>query len=422
MINRIYPVKKTFYIVLAATILIAGSPAKGCKANTSNTEQTKESVLATYEKSSGETSGLKEITVESETDETIKTTMESVSTVSESAVVISGSSLKTTSLSMIHSAKPRENVKLNFSYHILGCVKVDSHLNVREKYSSDANIVGTLSNNTFCNVLEIYDNGWAKIKSGKIAGYVSADYLLVGEKAQEEALKKAKKTAIIKNTSILNIRALPSTNSTIYGQAKKNTSIPLKTEQVTKARIQKLLKKKKALRRQFNSKEYKKMLNDSALQDWVCIKYKGKTAFASREYVKVIYKVKTGSAENKENSSLRARIVKYAKKFLGNRYVYGGSSLRHGTDCSGFIMRVYQHFGYKLGRSSVAQSQNGKKISRSKLQPGDLLFYKRRGRIGHVSMYIGNGKVIHASSPKNGIMISSIRYRKACRYVRIIKG
>lgn len=163
------------------------------------------------------------------------------------------------------------------------------------------------------------------------------------------------------------------------------------------------------------------MLKSDNLDNWICVKYNGKTAFVSKDYAKVIYTVKVGSAENKKTSALSKKVVAYAKKFLGNRYVYGGSSLKHGTDCSGFTMKVYQHFGYRLARSSAAQARNGRKVKRSKLQPGDLLFYKKKGRISHVSMYIGSGKVIHASNEKNGIIISSVRYRKACRCVRILK-
>ena len=119
------------------------------------------------------------------------------------------------------------------------------------------------------------------------------------------------------------------------------------------------------------------------------------------------------------------KIVNYAKKFIGNSYVYGGTSLTNGTDCSGFVMRVYEKFDYKLPRTSSEQSKVGTKVSLNNLQKGDLLFYGSDGRVGHVAMYIGDGKVIHASNskpyPQGGIKISSLNYRTPIVIRRIIK-
>lgn len=405
-INQIHSGKKTVCITLAAFLLGSSIPAGNCLAD--------EAVPAAVQPIEDATA-YPEQTTDDTTDDIVSETTEAVSV--SSGGIVSGGSLTTASYT---AAKSQKHLKLNFSYQLLGCVQVDSRLNVRKSPGTSAKIVSTVTNNTFCNVLSI-ENGWAKIKSGKLTGYISADYLLTGEKAEQLALKKAEKSVKVIRTSVLNIRSLPSTDTSIYGKAKKGRSFSLASQAVTKARIQKLLKKNKSLRRRLSTKERKKMLSPSNLKKWVCVKYNGKTAFISKEYTELIYTVKTAVTQNRKTSSLRKRIVKYAKKFLGNRYVYGGSSLKHGTDCSGFVMRIYQHFGYKLSRSSAAQSTNGKKISRSRLKPGDLLFYKRGGRIGHVSMYIGSGKVIHASNKKTGITISNIHYRRACRYVKIIK-
>lgn len=409
MITKKQSRKKVISIALAAFLLGSTLPSQGCLASAAaqSAEAAMEQALSP------------EDTIDTEAETITDAMPETPETVSAAAVnVVSGGSLTVASYSAVKSSSGK--IQLNFSYRLLGCVKVDSHLNVRKAPNTSAKIVGKMTNNTFCNVLSL-KNGWAEIKSGKLKGYISADYLITGEKAEQLALKKANKSVRVVNTSVLNIRSLPSTDTGIYGQAKKGKSLSLTCQTVTKSRVQKLLKKNKSLRRQVSTKERKKMLSSSNLKKWVCIKYNGKTAFVSKDYTKLVYRVKTATTNSQKNSSLRRRIVTYAKKFLGNRYVYGGSSLKHGTDCSGFVMRIYQHFGYRLSRSSAAQSTNGKKISRSKLKPGDLLFYKRGGRIGHVSMYIGNNKVIHASNEKDGIKISSIRYRKACRYVRIIK-
>lgn len=126
------------------------------------------------------------------------------------------------------------------------------------------------------------------------------------------------------------------------------------------------------------------------------------------------------SDEKPSTTEIRKKIVKYAKKFLGNPYVYGGTSLTNGTDCSGFTMSIYKHFGITIPRTAAAQCNATTRIKREDLLPGDLLFYQGTGgSIGHVTMYIGGGKVIHASSPTTGIIISNISYRTPCSYGRV---
>ena len=110
-------------------------------------------------------------------------------------------------------------------------------------------------------------------------------------------------------------------------------------------------------------------------------------------------------------SSAGQAIADYATQFVGNPYVYGGSSLTGGADCSGFTMAVMANFGIGLPHNAEAQSGCGTAVSLDELQPGDLLFYSGDGGIGHVTMYIGNGQVVHASNPSSGIKISDIGYR-----------
>lgn len=105
-------------------------------------------------------------------------------------------------------------------------------------------------------------------------------------------------------------------------------------------------------------------------------------------------------------------IASYALKFVGNPYVYGGSSLTHGTDCSGFTMSVFKKFGISLPRTSGAQSGVGKKISPSSARAGDLIFYASGGHVNHVALCIGGGRVVHASNPRTGIKTSNMYYRK----------
>lgn len=120
-----------------------------------------------------------------------------------------------------------------------------------------------------------------------------------------------------------------------------------------------------------------------------------------------------GSASS-GSSSIRQSVVNYALQFVGYPYVYGGNSLTNGTDCSGFVKLVMAEFGVSLPRVAAAQAGAGSPVSLDAIQPGDLLFYNSGGGIGHVSMYIGNGQVVHASNETTGIIVSDINYRTAC--------
>lgn len=119
-------------------------------------------------------------------------------------------------------------------------------------------------------------------------------------------------------------------------------------------------------------------------------------------------------------SATRNAIVAYARQFLGNPYVYGGTSLTNGADCSGFVMSVYAHFGITTGRSSRDQAARGRTIDVSAVQPGDLLFYASGNYINHVGIYVGGGQIIHASTPATGICYAPSNYRTPCKAVSFL--
>ena len=165
----------------------------------------------------------------------------------------------------------------------------------------------------------------------------------------------------------------------------------------------------------------------SDLENWVCITIDNEVAFVSKEFVEISFKLERGvpidevaaGTSNGSSSSGKSSMVSYAMQFLGNRYVYGGTSLTNGTDCSGFTMRIYQHFGYSIPRTSGAQASYFRGISSSEAKPGDLFFYGSGGRVNHVAMYIGNGQVIHASNARTGIKISNAFYRSPIKVGRL---
>lgn len=127
-----------------------------------------------------------------------------------------------------------------------------------------------------------------------------------------------------------------------------------------------------------------------------------------------------GPGSEKLTSATRTAMVAYAKQFLGNPYVYGGTSLTEGADCSGFTMRIYEHFGIDTGRSSRDQATKGREIPIESAQPGDLLFYASGDYINHVAMYVGGGQIIHASTKKTGITMCTAYYRTPYKAVTFL--
>jgi cell wall-associated NlpC family hydrolase len=131
-------------------------------------------------------------------------------------------------------------------------------------------------------------------------------------------------------------------------------------------------------------------------------------------------KLSSVKSEEEKKESIRDNIVEYALQFEGNPYVWGGTSLTRGADCSGFTQSVFRDNGISIPRTSRIQATGGKRVSIDNIEPGDLIFYEKRGTINHVALYIGNGKVISASSPSTGIVIKNYDYRQPYKAVSYI--
>lgn len=148
------------------------------------------------------------------------------------------------------------------------------------------------------------------------------------------------------------------------------------------------------------------------LQQQLAQQNKGNTSAANAKYTTTSY---TSTIEDADGSSLGKKVAKYACQYIGNPYVYGGTSLTKGADCSGFVYRVYKDFGYNLPRTSYEQRSAGESVDYSDAEPGDLICYD-----GHIGIYIGGGKIVHASSAKTGIKVSNAAYRKILSVRRIV--
>ncbi len=319
--------------------------------------------------------------------------------------------------------KEPEHVVLNLNYDRLGIAnKVDTYLNVRKKPSESSKVVGKLTKNAGCHVYKIR-KGWAKIVSGKVNGWVKASYMVFDKKAEQLATKVGRNVAVI-DTPALKVRQLPTTKAHIYSVVAEAEEFEIRKEKLTQAFVEKIIKKEK-----ISGKRVKKaggideICKD--LDNWICIKVDNEYAFVAKEYITQQYSLKRAvkigdmvADASAGISSSQANVVEYAKQFLGNRYVWGGTSLTSGTDCSGFTLSVYRHFGYSLPRTAASQCGATRAVSDPK--PGDLFFYSNGSRVNHVAMYIGSGMVIHASNPSDGIKISNAYYRSPVKIGRVM--
>lgn len=278
-------------------------------------------------------------------------------------------------------------------YDNLGVSLASDYINVRSSPKEDGinNIVGKFPGYAGCNILG-EENGWYKIKSGTVTGYVRKDLIATGDTAQNLAVQHAQVMAIV-NTESLNVRSEASTDSKAW------TAV--------------------------TSGQRYNVLNQ--LDGWVQLELdagdddgEDQGAFVSTRdnNVTVQYALQEAieyyPAVEAANAAMafRNKIVNFACQFVGNRYVWGGTSLTHGCDCSGFTQSVLKNFGISIPRVSRDQARTGSKVTSANMRPGDLIFYANRsGTINHVGMYIGNGQVVNAASTRSGIRIYRWNYR-----------
>lgn len=276
-----------------------------------------------------------------------------------------------------------------YGYTNLGIANVEETLNVRETPSADSSMVGKMPKNAAGEILETLD-GWYKIQSGDVTGYVSADYLITGEEAAARA-EEVKQTIATVKTPTLNVREEPNTECSILALMPQGEEL--------------------------------NVLED--LSGWVKVDLDNTNGFISKDYVDIsvqlpkamtITEVRYGNGV----SDVRVDLISYATQFVGNPYVWGGTSLTNGADCSGFTLSIFAKYGVYLPHSSKAQANCGTRISASEAKPGDLFFYGSGSSISHVAIYIGNGQIVHASSKKTGIKISNAFYRSPICVTRVL--
>lgn len=294
-------------------------------------------------------------------------------------------------------------------YDNLVIFKKSGYMNVRStpENKGDDNVIGKLTSKAAGDIIETLD-GWYKIKSGTVTGYIAADPELIatGQEAKNLAMQNATQMAII-TTDVLNVRVEPNTDSKIWTQIVKDERYPVVDQQDGWVQID------------LGSVDTEDGSQDGDEKAYISTRDNNvEVRYALNEAIKFTPAKDSSSGASSDGSgsstkqSRRSQLVNYALQFVGNRYVWGGTSLTNGVDCSGFTMRVMEKFGVSLPHYSGSQAQMGKKVTSATMKPGDLIFYAgSNGKVNHVAIYIGNGRIVHAASRRSGIKTSTWNYR-----------
>ncbi len=295
---------------------------------------------------------------------------------------------------------------------------VTDYVNLRAEPTTESEAVGKLYANAAATVLETVTDeageAWHKINSGSVENaYVKAEFVSVGD---EERIRQAGTRYATVKTTTLFVRKEPGTDSPVIGMLPDGDDV-----KVLEERDDGWLKVSVENKESYISGDYTELWTDYAQAE---SKAEEEARLAREEAERKAAEKAEGRTKEQgvkkesakaSGSSKGQAVVNYASQFVGNPYVYGGSSLTNGADCSGFVMSVYAAFGVSLPHSSRALRNVGYGVSMDQIQPGDIVCYN-----GHVGLYAGNNTLLHASSPRSGIKYTSpITYREILAIRRI---
>ncbi len=320
------------------------------------------------------------------------------------------------------------------------------YVNIRKSPNTHSKIKGKLYEGSAANVIKT-KKGWAKIESGEVIGYIKTSYLAIGADAQKVAEKYGKKLVSVNSGVVtLNVRKKKSTHATILTQIPEDEMYEVAHEGknwakivvdedtkgfVSKKYVKVHIRFKHAVSiREEREKRARERAARLAEQQRLAALNSARTSRSSGSSQGSAGSVGSSAGSGSSGvthgqtaqatGSTGADIARYALNFVGNPYKWGGTSLTHGADCSGFVQSIYAQYGYSIPRTSREQSTYGKRISLSQVQPGDLIFYKHGSTVGHVAMYIGGGRVVHAATSTQGIITSNMNYNQPYCARRIV--
>lgn len=317
-------------------------------------------------------------------------------------------------------------------YDNIAIARVSYYVNMRSEPNEESEVLGKIYNDSAATILEEAGD-WYLVKSGTVTGYIKAEYFVTGDEAEILANEVGSRIAKV-NTTTLKVRNDSSLDATVQ------TLVPIDEEMEVVEELEGWVKVKiDSDVLGFVSAEYVDVRTDfvqaeSIEEEKARLAKEEAERKAAEEAARAAdeaAKKKAGQKASKSSKSKtstaststsgsRQTIVSYALQFVGNPYVWGGTSLTNGADCSGFTQSVFKDNGISISRTSRSQGSGGREVSLDNIQPGDLLFYSNGSSINHVALYIGNGQVVHASTEKTGIKISNAYYRTPCKAVSYI--
>lgn len=315
-----------------------------------------------------------------------------------------------------------EKGELKGEYADIAIAQVDNYVNIRSEASTDGEVVGKLYNKSAAKVHATVGD-WYQITSGTVTGYVKSEYVVRND---EELAKSVSRRVATVDTQTLFVRTEATTDSDVLGMVADQEELTVLDESVdgwVKVSIEEgegyastdyVTLSTEFVQAESKKEEEARLAREEAERLAAQKAAEEATRKSSQKSGSSSGSSSSGKSYSAPSGAGGSAVANYACQFVGNPYVFGGTSLTNGADCSGFVMAVYAAFGISLPHSSSAMRGCGYEVSQDAMQPGDIVCYS-----GHVGIYVGNGTLVHASTPSSGIKYSNVFYKTILSVRRI---